>query len=131
MFGVCSSSKNVRVEAIGERFMTSSIEAFSDAVVYVNDQMNDVLTPDFVDHLRIRALGVVFAVAFLSLALQTRDFGGRDGGVSPLFVKLEQIKDVFPSLFTRMAYYPTLFWLVPTTTNDETKRGSIWLEIAL
>ena len=56
-----------------------------------------------------RGLGVVYAIAFASIAVQIRGLAGRDG-MSPFAPMMQQMAHDFPG-WRRLLYFPTLLWL--------------------
>ena len=53
-----------------------------------------------------RGLGVVYAIAFASIAVQIRGLAGRDG-MSPFAPMMQQMAHDFPG-WRRLLYFPTL-----------------------
>ena len=56
-----------------------------------------------------RGLGVVYAIAFSSIAVQIRGLAGRDG-MSPFAPMMQQMAHDFPG-WRRLLYFPPLLWL--------------------
>ena len=70
-----------------------------------------MLSPTFAWGLTTRGLGLVFAISHLSIAVQILGLCGASG-IQPYSSLLKQIKHDFPSPLSRLAHFPSLFWLI-------------------
>lgn len=84
-----------------------------------------VLPPAWPLGLFVRALGLIYVVAFASLLPQIVGLAG-SRGITPVTSLLNAIRRDFPG-FRRYAYFPTLLWL---DSGDRALRGILWAGVA-
>src|SRR5689334_16193284 len=75
----------------------------------------------------LRALGLVYLVAFLVLALQYKPLFGADG-LLPARAFLSEVRAARPGALERAETLPTLFWF---SSSDAVLTTCAWLGVAL
>ena len=73
--------------------------------------MASLLSPLLAWGLLARGLGVVYCISHLSISVQILGLCG-SAGIQPFSSLLKQIRHDFPSPWSRMWHFPSLFWLV-------------------
>ena len=73
----------------------------------------------------LRALGIIYAIAFLSLAVQIKGLAGRKG-ILPAGEFLGEVKEQFGR--KRFVALPTLFWI---NNSDRFLQGICWTGVVL